>query len=70
LCAAGLCAGAWLDNLDGGGHRPASDGLAPNTIGLYQFNVVVPNDKFVNFTSLTFTLGSLQGTQTLDIAVQ
>lgn len=46
------------------------DGLAPNTIGLYQFNVVVPNEKFVNFAELTFTLGGVQGMQTLNIAVQ
>ena len=46
------------------------DGLAPNTIGLYQFNVVVPNDKFSTFEELTFTLGSLEGTQLLEIALQ
>jgi uncharacterized protein (TIGR03437 family) len=46
------------------------DGLAPGAIGLYQFNVVVPNEKFVNFTSLSFTLGGVPGLQLLDISVQ
>ena len=46
------------------------DGLAPNAVGLYQFNVVVPNVAASDTVPLTFTLGGLPGTQTLYIAVQ
>jgi uncharacterized protein (TIGR03437 family) len=46
------------------------DGLAPNAIGLYQFNVVVPNVAASDTVPLTFTLGGVPGTQTLYIAVQ
>jgi len=46
------------------------DGLAPNAVGLYQFNVVVPNVAASDTVPLTFTLGGVPGTQTLYIAVQ
>jgi uncharacterized protein (TIGR03437 family) len=46
------------------------DGLAPNAIGLYQFNVVVPNVAASDTVPVTFTLGGAAGTQTLYIAVQ
>jgi uncharacterized protein (TIGR03437 family) len=46
------------------------DGLAPNAVGLYQFNVVVPNAAASDTVPLTFTLGGVAGTQTLYIAVQ
>jgi uncharacterized protein (TIGR03437 family) len=46
------------------------DGLAPNAIGLYQFNVTVPNIAASDTVPLTFTLGGVAGTQTLYIAVQ
>ncbi len=46
------------------------DGLAPSTVGLYQFNVVVPNVAASDSVPLTFTLGGMAGTQTLYIAVQ
>jgi len=46
------------------------DGLAPNAVGLYQFNVVVPNVAASDTVPLTFTLGGVAGTQTLYIAVQ
>ena len=46
------------------------DGLAPNAVGLYQFNVVVPNIAASDTVPLTFTLGGAAGTQTLYIAVQ
>ena len=46
------------------------DGLAPNAVGLYQFNVVVPNEAASDTVPLTFTLGGVAGTQTLYIAVQ
>jgi uncharacterized protein (TIGR03437 family) len=44
-------------------------GLAPNYTGLYQFNVVVPNVPTGN-APLTFTLGGVNSTQVLNIAVQ
>jgi uncharacterized protein (TIGR03437 family) len=46
------------------------DGLAPNAVGLYQFNVVVPNVAASDTVPVTFTLGGAAGTQTLYIAVQ
>jgi uncharacterized protein (TIGR03437 family) len=45
-------------------------GLAPGEIGLYQFNVTVPDVAASNAVPLTFTLGGVAGTQTLYIAVQ
>ncbi|HTS61444.1 MAG TPA: IPT/TIG domain-containing protein [Candidatus Acidoferrales bacterium] len=46
------------------------DGLAPGFIGLYQFNVVVPNISDNDAVPLTFNLGGAQGSQTLYIAVK
>lgn len=46
------------------------DGLAPGEVGLYQFNVVIPNISGSDVVPLTFTLGGVAGTQTLYIAVQ
>lgn len=46
------------------------EGLAPNAIGLYQFNVVVPSVPSNDLTPITFTLGGSPGTQKLFIAVQ
>lgn len=45
-------------------------GLAPNAVGLYQFNVVVPNVSSSDSISLTFTLAGASAKQTLYIAVQ
>ena len=45
-------------------------GLAPNFVGLYQFDVVVPSVAGSNLVPLTFTLGGTAGTQTLFTAVQ
>jgi len=45
------------------------DGLAPNFMGLYQFDVVVPNVAAGDAVPLTFTLGGASGTQTLAIAI-
>ena len=45
-------------------------GLAPQYIGLYQFNVVVPHVAASDAVPLTFTLGGVSGTQTLYIAVE
>lgn len=44
-------------------------GLAPNFVGLYQFNVVVPSVASSDLVPLTFNLGGVAGTQTLYIAV-
>jgi uncharacterized protein (TIGR03437 family) len=45
-------------------------GLAPNAVGLYQFNLVVPNVTASDLVPLTFTLAGVSATQTLYIAVQ
>jgi uncharacterized protein (TIGR03437 family) len=44
-------------------------GLAPDAVGLYQFNVVVPNIAANDATPLTFALGGVPGQQTLYVAV-
>jgi len=44
-------------------------GLAPGYVGLYQFNVVVPNIGSGSAVPLTFSLGNETGSQTLVIAV-
>jgi len=48
----------------------AYDGLALGYVGLYQFNVTVPDVAGSGLVPLTFTLGGAQGAQTLYIAVQ
>jgi uncharacterized protein (TIGR03437 family) len=45
-------------------------GLAPNFVGLYQFNVTVPAVADNDLVPLTFNLGGEAGTQTLFTAVQ
>ena len=45
-------------------------GLSPGAIGLYQFNVVVPNVPANDATVIMFTVGSAGGTQTLYTAIQ
>jgi uncharacterized protein (TIGR03437 family) len=45
-------------------------GLATGYLGLYQFNVVVPNVAASDAVPVTFTLGGASGTQTLLIPVQ
>src|SRR5260370_21446062 len=45
-------------------------GFAPGYVGLYQFNVVVPNVAASDSVPLTFTLGGASGPQNLFIAVQ
>ncbi len=55
------------------GQTPAQvtfQGLTQNSVGLYQFDVVVPPVPDNLLTPLTFNLGGLAGTQTLYIAVQ
>jgi uncharacterized protein (TIGR03437 family) len=46
------------------------DGLAPDAVGLYQFNVVVPSVPASDTVPVSFTLGGAAGSQTLYIAVQ
>jgi uncharacterized protein (TIGR03437 family) len=41
----------------------------PTFVGLYQFNVVVPNIAASNTAPVTFSLGGVSGTQTLSLAV-
>lgn len=45
-------------------------GLGPGFLGLYQFNVVVPNVAASDSVPFTFTLGGASGSQTLVIAIQ
>jgi uncharacterized protein (TIGR03437 family) len=44
-------------------------GLAPNYLGLYQFNVIVPNVPNSDMVPITFMLNGTPGTQTLFTAV-
>jgi uncharacterized protein (TIGR03437 family) len=44
-------------------------GLTPGFVGLYQFNVVVPDIPASDTTPLTFTLGGTQGSQTLNLFI-
>jgi uncharacterized protein (TIGR03437 family) len=44
-------------------------GLTPGSVGLYQFNVVVPNVSANDLTPVTFTLNSVAGKQTLYTAI-
>ena len=44
-------------------------GLVPGYVGLYQFNVVVPNVPANDLTPVTFTLGGVAGKQTLYTAI-
>jgi uncharacterized protein (TIGR03437 family) len=44
-------------------------GLTAGVVGLYQFNVVVPNIPPSDTTPLTFTLNGTPGTQTMDLFI-
>ena len=44
-------------------------GLAPGSVGLYQFNLVVPGVAASDAVPVTFTLGGVAGTQQLFTAV-
>jgi uncharacterized protein (TIGR03437 family) len=46
------------------------DGLAPDEVGSYQFDVVVPNIPSSDAVPVTFTLAGMTGSQTLYVAVQ
>jgi len=45
-------------------------GLAPGYVGLYQFNVIVPNVPASDVVPVTFALNGMSGPQTLYTAVQ
>jgi uncharacterized protein (TIGR03437 family) len=45
-------------------------GLAPGTVGLFQFNVVVPKLSYTGAVPLSFTLGGVAGAQQLYISTQ
>jgi uncharacterized protein (TIGR03437 family) len=47
----------------------AYSGLAPGLVGLYQFNVTVPQVAPNDATPVTFTLGGAPGAQTLYMAI-
>jgi uncharacterized protein (TIGR03437 family) len=54
------------------GQTPATisyEGLAPGTVGLYQFNVVVPNVPASDAVPLSFTVGGSSGCQVLYTSV-
>jgi uncharacterized protein (TIGR03437 family) len=54
------------------GQSPATltySGLAPSAVGLYQFNVVVPNITNNDSVPITFPIGGANGAQTLYTAV-
>lgn len=46
------------------------DGLAPQAVGLYQFNVTVPTIASSDAVPVAFTLGGMAGAQTLYVPVQ
>ncbi len=48
---------------------PLYYGLAPGFVGLYQFNITVPQIANNDFVPLTFSLGGTAGSQTLYTAV-
>ncbi|MCX6633604.1 MAG: hypothetical protein NT090_00690, partial [Acidobacteria bacterium] len=49
---------------------PSYAGLVAGSIGLYQFNVIVPNSVSGDAVPLSFTLGGARGEQTLFVAIQ
>jgi uncharacterized protein (TIGR03437 family) len=64
-----LPTGAVQISFDGTPATVSYSGLAPGYVGLYQFNVVVPNVPADDLTPITFTLGGVAGTQTLYTAI-
>jgi uncharacterized protein (TIGR03437 family) len=50
--------------------RVTYDGLAPDAVGSYQFEVVVPSIPSSDAVPVTFTLNGVAGTQTLYMSVQ
>jgi len=64
-----LPAGSFQISFNGTAATVKYAGLAPEYVGLYQFNVVVPNIAANDLTPVTFTLGGVPGTQTLYTAI-
>jgi uncharacterized protein (TIGR03437 family) len=64
-----LPTGSFQISFDGTPATVSYSGLAPGYVGLYQFNVVVPNVPADDLTPITFTLGGVAGTQTLYTAI-
>ncbi|MFY9725028.1 MAG: IPT/TIG domain-containing protein [Bryobacteraceae bacterium] len=64
-----LLAGSFQISFGGTPATVSYAGLAPDSVGLYQFNVVVPNVAANDLTPITFTLGGVAGTQTLYTAI-
>jgi uncharacterized protein (TIGR03437 family) len=56
-------------NIGGVSAQVAYAGLTPGVVGLYQFNVVVPNIPASDTTPLAFTVNGTAGTQTLDLFI-
>ena len=56
-------------SIGGTSAKVAYAGLTPGFVGLYQFNIVVPNVPASDQTPLTFTLNGTPGTQTLNLAI-
>ncbi len=56
-------------NIDGVQATKQYAGLAPGSVGLYQFNIVVPNIPPDDLAKVTLSQGNAVGTQTLYIAV-
>jgi len=64
-----LAAGAMQVSIGGTAATINYAGLAPGYVGLYQFNIVVPDVPANDLTPVTFTLGGVAGTQTLYTAI-
>ena len=62
-------AGAIQISIGGAPATLAYAGLAPGYVGLYQFNVVVPNVPAGNAVPVTFSLNGVPGAQTLFTAI-
>ena len=56
-------------SLGGTAVTPSYFGLAPTFVGLYQFNLVVPNIAPSDTAPLTFSLGGAAGAQKLFLAI-
>jgi uncharacterized protein (TIGR03437 family) len=63
-------AAAFIATIGGVGATVSYAGLAPGAIGLYQFNLVVPNVPNSDLVPVNFTLGGVSGSQSLYIAVK
>ena len=69
VTAANKLANSFSMNFGGSSATLSYSGLAPNFVGLYQFNVVVPNVANNDLVPLSFKLNGASGSQTLFTAV-